>query len=132
MEIYWTPFQHGAITRVTTADVRLIPIGREQIARIQERTERSRFLKSTMIPRGTYPRQDHDILTLGEDILLLCRKDLPEPLVYELTKALFDSVAVLMTAHPAASGIDPERGPMTSIPLHPGAARYYRERELPR
>jgi TRAP transporter TAXI family solute receptor len=131
--IYWTPLHHRAITQVTTgADVRLIPIGREQIAMIQERTERSRFLKSTTIPKGTYPHQDQDVLTLGEDILLLCRRDLPESLVYQLTKVLFDSVAVLANAHPAANGITLERGPTTSIELHPGAARYYREREVTR
>ena len=64
------------------------------------------------------------------DVLLLCREDLPEGLVYDLTRALFDSVPALENAHEAASAIDPERGPTTSIPLHPGAARYYREREI--
>jgi TRAP-type uncharacterized transport system substrate-binding protein len=28
--------------------------------------------------------------------------------------------------------MDPQRAPATVIPLHPGAARYYRERELSR
>ena len=32
--------------------------------------------------------------------------------------------------HPAAGLIDPEQAPATPIPLHPGAARYYREREI--
>jgi len=36
----------------------------------------------------------------------------------------------LIAAHAAARGIDPERGPTASIPLHPGAARYYRAREI--
>ena len=53
-----------------------------------------------------------------------------QPLVYELTRTLFDSVPVLEKAHQAASAIDPERGPTASIPLHPGAARYYRAREI--
>jgi len=34
------------------------------------------------------------------------------------------------TANPAAALIDPEQAPATPIPLHPGAARYYREREI--
>src|SRR5262245_61138751 len=131
--VYFVPFRHRLTSDVTTgADVRLIPIGHEQIAAIQGRSERSHFLKSTIVPKGTYRGQDRDIVTVGEDILLLCRADLAEPLVYELTRTLFDSVPDLVKAHPAAASIDPERGPTTSIPLHPGAARYYRERELPR
>lgn len=131
--VYYVPFHHRLTMEVTTrADVRLIPIGHQQIASIQERSERSHFLKSTVVPRGTYRGQERDVVTIGEDILLLCRDDLPEPLVYELTRTLFDSTPDLVKAHPAAASIDPERGPTTSIPLHPGAARYYRERELPR
>jgi TRAP-type uncharacterized transport system substrate-binding protein len=64
------------------------------------------------------------------DIVLLCRQDLDQSLVFELTRTLFESVPALMKAHAAASAIDPERGPTASIPLHPGAARYYRAREI--
>jgi TRAP-type uncharacterized transport system substrate-binding protein len=63
-------------------------------------------------------------------VLLVCRQDLSEDLVYRLTSVLFDSVPELIRAHPAASSVDPGRGPAAPIPLHRGAARYYREREL--
>jgi uncharacterized protein len=128
--VFYLPFQHPLITELTTAaDVQLVPIDRSRIETIQER---SHFLKSMVIPRGTYQGQQGDVLAMGVDILLLCQDDLPEPLVYELTKALFDSVPELARAHNAAARIDPERGPATLIPLHPGAARYYRELELPK
>jgi TRAP-type uncharacterized transport system substrate-binding protein len=55
---------------------------------------------------------------------------LPDQLVLELTRSLFAAVPELAAAHPAAAEIDPDRGPSASVPLHPGAARYYREREL--
>ncbi len=64
------------------------------------------------------------------DVLLVCREDLPEPLVYDLARTLFDAVPVLAQAHASAEAIDPDRGPTAAIPLHPGAARYYREREI--
>jgi len=50
--------------------------------------------------------------------------------VYQLTRNLFEGVPELAARHAAASLIDPAQGPTTPIPLHPGAARYYREREL--
>ncbi len=131
--VYYLPFSHQAVTNLTThADVRLIPIDRQRIASIQETTQRSRFLKSTIVPAGTYRGQDSDVMTLGEDIVLVCRENLPEQLVYDMTRLLFDSVPQLAKAHPAALEIDPDRGPLATIPLHPGAAWYYRERELPK
>ena len=45
-------------------------------------------------------------------------------------RTLFDVVPFLSRAHASAAGIDPDRGPTTAIPLHAGAARYYREREI--
>jgi TRAP-type uncharacterized transport system substrate-binding protein len=47
-----------------------------------------------------------------------------------MTAALFDAVPELSAAHRAAAAIDPDRGPATAVPLHLGAARYYREREI--
>jgi TRAP transporter TAXI family solute receptor len=112
-----------------TVAVRLIPIERDRIELIQARY---RSLKSITIPRGTYAGQAEDVMTVGIDNLLVCREDLPQPLVRDLTQTLFDALPELVKVHGAASGIDPERGPATPIPLHPGAAQYYRERELAR
>ena len=71
-----------------------------------------------------------DVLTVGMDVLLVCRQELTDDLVYRLSKTLFEAVPALRAAHASAAGIDPDRGPTTAIPLHPGAARYYREREI--
>ena len=131
--VYYVPFRHVAAVNLTTsADVALIPLGHDAIARIQGQTQRSRFLKSVVVPQLTYRGQTDDVLTVGEDILLLCREDLPEKLVYDMTRILFESIPELARAHPAALAIDADRAAATAIPLHPGAARYYRERELPK
>jgi hypothetical protein len=70
------------------------------------------------------------VATVGTDVLLVCRDDLQPELAYELTKTLFEAVDRLTQAYRGAAVIDPNRGPAATIPLHPGAARYYREREL--
>ncbi len=84
------------------------------------------FLITTLIPTGSYPGQSRPIRTVGVDLLLVCRADLDEALVYRLVDTYF---AVLDQSLPA---VDFDRAPATSIPLHPGAARYYRQRELSR
>lgn len=88
------------------------------------------FFKPTVIPAGTYRGQSEDINTLGIDGLLLCRDSLPETYVYELTKQLFVALPSLARTQQTARLINVARAPATPIPLHPGAARYYRERDL--
>jgi TRAP transporter TAXI family solute receptor len=131
--VIFAPIWHSAIARlVTNADLSLLSLDRHGISRVQAGAERNHFLKSTIVPRGTYPGQDTDVLTVGEDTLLLCREDLPDALAYRLTRILFESVAEVAQAHPAARAISIDRGATASIPLHPGALQYYRERDLPR
>jgi TRAP transporter TAXI family solute receptor len=110
-----------------SVDVRLIPIERDRAAAIQNELP---FLMSTVIPAGTYREQTEDVPTLGQDVILICRDDLPEDLVYRLTRTIFEAADELAASHPVARAISAERGPAVSIPLHPGALRYYRAREL--
>src|SRR5262249_12737106 len=88
------------------------------------------FMRAVTIPKNTYAGQSEDITTVGVDNLLICRADLPEQLVYRLTKSLFDSLPDLARTDGAAALMDPDQGPITPIPLHAGAARFYREREI--
>lgn len=118
----------SAVSEMNTAfGVRLIPVAPGTVDRI--RTDYP-FVKPMLIPSGTYAGQDRDLDTLGVDNILVCRDDLPEDLVYRLTKVLYESLGELESKDAAARLIDPEQGPTTPIPLHPGAARFYREREI--
>jgi len=88
------------------------------------------FYRPIVIPAGTYPWQPGDVHTLGVDNVLVCRADLDDDLVYRLTEVLLDSLPELARAHPSAGTVDPERAPDAPIPLHPGAKRFYRTREI--
>lgn len=101
---------------------RLLPL---DDPRIEEMRTRYPYLKRTLIPRGTYPNQPDPIRTLGVDTLLVCRAELDDETVYALLDAYF-------ATRPATTPPNLERAPATPIPLHPGAARYYRQRELSR
>lgn len=107
--------------------VRLIPVARDRIDAVRGQYP---FLRPIIVARGSYAADDRDIETLGVDDLLMCRDDLTEDLVYRLTKAFFDALPQLGTTHAAVRAIDLDQAPGTAIPLHPGAARYYREREI--
>ena len=118
----------SAITDASmTVGVRLLSLDRGAVERIEAAYP---FFRPVVVPRGTYRDQDDDVETIGVDNLLVCRADLPDELVYQLTKTFFESLPRLVETHVAAEGLDPERAPATPIPLHPGAERYYRERGL--
>jgi TRAP transporter TAXI family solute receptor len=88
------------------------------------------FFKPAVIPKGTYRGQSRDVPTVGIDGLLLCRDTMPESLAYDLTKALFEALPELSRTQNAARLINAVNAPATPVPLHPGAARFYRERDL--
>jgi TRAP transporter TAXI family solute receptor len=115
------------IAATGSPDVHLVPITRDAVRRIRRQYP---FLKPMLIPKHTYPGQTTDIETVGVDNLLVCREDMSEELVYQLTKAFFAALPELARVHAAAMLIDSEQALATPIPLHAGAARYYREREI--
>ncbi len=60
---------------------------------------------------------------------LATRADLPEARVFALTKAVFDNLAELAAAEPAARAIRLESAPRgLPVPLHKGAAKYFRQK----
>jgi TRAP transporter TAXI family solute receptor len=88
------------------------------------------FFRLVSIPKDTYPSQDTRIRTIGLENLLVCRSDLPDGLVYDLTRGLFEAASRLSSQPQVLRQLNLEQAPATPIPLHPGAARYYRERRL--
>jgi TRAP transporter TAXI family solute receptor len=110
-----------------TANVRLIQFDPEAVERAREQYP---FFQSMTMPANTHPEQPAPIDTVGIDNLLVCREDLDADLVYRVTKAFIESLADVARSLPSVSLPGPDLASATPIPLHPGAARYYREREL--
>ena len=110
-----------------TLPLRLLPIGRKVINQLRGSNP---FLRPVTVPANQLSGQNQPIETLGTEWLLVCRADLSEDLVYQLTREFFAQLPALARDHEEAALIDPEQAPATPIPLHAGAARYYREREV--
>ncbi|MGC5022881.1 TAXI family TRAP transporter solute-binding subunit [Micromonospora sp. DT47] len=77
------------------------------------------------IPRSVYGVDP--VTTVANPNYLIVRADLPEPLVREMTRLLMERRAELAAAHPAAGRMSPRSAIATTpLPLHPGAAAWYR------
>ena len=84
-----------------------------------------------VIPKGAYADVDVDVPVVGVTNLLVVTDRMSEDLAYLITKALFDRQADLVAIHPQARQLALESAVIGSpAPFHPGAIRYYRERNV--
>ncbi len=80
------------------------------------------------IKAGTYPGQDKDVQTIAQPNFLAVNADVPDDHVYMLTKAIYENLPFLQAIHPATKAMDVQKATAgLPVPLHPGAARYYKE-----
>jgi len=92
--------------------------------------ESVRSVRPYTIPPDTYPGLHARIVTLAIDTVLVGRRSLSNELAQRIVGALFDCLPQLTAAEPSFQSFEIARAAATPVPLHPGAALFYREREL--
>ncbi|WP_079416265.1 TAXI family TRAP transporter solute-binding subunit [Thiomonas intermedia] len=101
----------------------VVPVPDDVIAKVGDPA-----YQSGVIPAHTYEGQTSAVPTARIQNFLVTREGLSEDLVYQMTKAMFTNLPELVAAHAAAKGISLKEAPLNApVPLHPGAAKYYRE-----
>ena len=110
--------------------IRLVPIEGEFVDRFRGTFA---FHRNTVIPAASYPGVDSDTPSLGFSALWLVNAEVDPDLIYGITQALWNpSTAPLLAAlDPIGKRIRLERAlDGLSVPLHPGAGRFYREKGM--
>lgn len=118
---------------IATSKIRLIDLGTP--------AETSGFLKEYpyyypyTIKAGTYVGIDYDVPTVATGTFWIVNKDMDEQTVYELTKAAYDNTTDLANAWGPLKLMKPDASVLlgTDVPLHAGAAKYWKEKgvEIP-
>ena len=107
--------------------VALVPLAGEEA---QALIKRFPFYTSVKVPANTYKDQA-EASTVAVMAMMVARSDLPEDLVYRFTKAIFDDLKQFHAAHSAAQNLTLETALNGNpIPLHPGAAKFYKEKGI--
>jgi TRAP transporter TAXI family solute receptor len=118
----------GSVREVAkTTPIRLVPLSGGIIAKIS--SERP-YLAPGIIPAGAYPGVDADVSTLDIGTQLIVRADLDADLVNSILAAMWSQRTrrLLDEGHPKGSQVRLETALKgIAIPLHDGAARFYRE-----
>ena len=113
----------------TTHGIRVIPFTPEEQQTI---TGRHGFYSALNLPPGIYRGVTEPVPTLSVWNIIICKADLPEELVYDLARVLFEQNAYMQKIHPYARYSTAENTALYSpIPLHPGTIRYLRKAEYP-
>ena len=118
----------GAITKLLAANkgkFTLLDVTKEQAAKM----DGGRGLWTPhIIAADTYPGQAEDVNTIAQPNFLAVNANVNEEHVYLLTKTIYENLAFLQAIHKATKAMDIKVALAgLPVPLHPGAARYYKE-----
>lgn len=111
-----------------SSDIVVVPIEGEGLKNL---TAKYSFFVPDVIPKDTY-KTAADVNTVTVRNIMLVRKDLPDEVVYDLTKGIFENIDMIKASHAtAAKHISLENSHKgVDIPFHPGAVKYYEEKGI--
>lgn len=125
--IYTVGHPSGSIQEATTAcDSVLVEVSGPEIeALIADNS----YYRAATIPGGMYRGNDEDIMTFGVGATFVSSDAVSEEVVYVLVSAVFENIEDFRGLHPAFADLDPQEMASAglSAPIHPGAAKYFRE-----
>lgn len=120
----------GAFKEATSGNrkTRFIPI-----TETDELIKKYPYYAKTYIPAGLYPGADNegDTPTFGVKAIFCTSAQVPDDLVYHVTREVFENFEEFQKMHPAYQTLTKEsmlEG--LSAPIHPGALKYYKEAGL--
>ncbi len=106
-------------------DITLISFSEEEVKKLTENVD---FFTPSVVPAGTYNGVDEDIQTFSYGTEIGVSPDLPEELVYQICKVLFqDEIARTSEVHKVFKNFDTKMLTRTGATLHPGAVKFYKE-----
>ncbi len=117
----------GTIKEATTScDAHLIDVTGPEIDKLVNDND---FYRTAVIPGGMYRGTPDDVQTFGVGATFVTSSKVPEDVVYNIVKAVFDNFDDFKKLHPAFSVLKREEmiKDGLSAPLHRGAIKYYKE-----
>lgn len=112
----------------TTQDVTFVPLDG---AKADEVIAKFPYLVKDAIPANTYKGQADAVPTLSVQAILVANKDMPDDVAYELTKVLYENADAVAKAHNKGAEIKLENAADgVTIPFHPGAEKYLKEKGI--
>lgn len=117
----------GSIKEATTScDSILVSVEGEAIDKL---ISDNAYYRTATVPGGMYTGSDKDVKTFGVGATFVSSAKVPDDVIYNVVKAVFENFDSFRKLHPAFANLKKEEMVKDglSAPLHAGAAKYYRE-----
>ncbi|MCB2187041.1 MAG: TAXI family TRAP transporter solute-binding subunit [Deltaproteobacteria bacterium] len=127
---FWVvaPGTSSILDLATTHDIRIVPFTAAEQKMV---TDKYSFYSAWDLEGGLYRGVDQATPTISVWNVIIVQKELPEDLVYNLVKVLFDKNDYMQKIHPFAKYTTPENAVEKSpIPLHPGTIKFLKEKGI--
>ena len=118
---------NAAVTEMlSTADGKLVNLDMDLINALQAEYP---WYGAYTIPAGTYPGQDSDVLTSAIKITVCTDARVDDDVIYDLTKTFWENFEELKATQAPLKNVNllETVKDLAGLPIHEGAARYYRE-----
>lgn len=125
--IYMVGHPNGSIKEATTScDAKLVSVTGPEIDKL---VQENPYYTYTNVPAGMYRGTDKDVKSFGVAATLVTSADVSDDVVYNVTKAVFENFSTFKRLHPSFAHLKKENMVKDgiSIPLHPGAVKYFKE-----
>jgi len=120
----------GSIKEATTScDAVMVSVTGPEVDKLVADND---YYRTATIPGGMYRGTDADTPTFGVGATFVSSSDIPENIIYNVVKAVFENFDSFQKLHPAFKNLKKEEmiKDGLSAPLHDGAAKYYKEAGL--
>ena len=126
---FWLVGNPSALNKeaTTTCDARFVEVSGPAIDKL---VSSKPFYRYAVIPGGMYRGNPDDIKTFGVGATFVTSTAVPDEVIYQIVKAVFDNFDDFRKLHPAFANLQQSEmiSDALSAPLHAGAVRYYKER----
>ncbi|AZL83812.1 TAXI family TRAP transporter solute-binding subunit [Aliivibrio salmonicida] len=125
--IYMVGHPNGSIKEATTScDAKLVPATGPKIDKI---VADNPYYAYTTVPASMYRGTEGDVNSFGVAATVVTTSDVSDEVAYSVAKAVFENFNTFKRLHPAFATLKKEDMVKAgiSIPLHPGAVKYYKE-----
>jgi TRAP transporter TAXI family solute receptor len=106
--------------------IKILPLSGPEIASLLREQP---FYTQVQLPANTYRGQPAAVPTIAVMAVWTSHDGVSDNVAYEVTKALYENTSIMGQVHVQGKNITLQTATAVgSVPLHPGAARYYREK----
>ncbi|MEO7726981.1 MAG: TAXI family TRAP transporter solute-binding subunit [Burkholderiales bacterium] len=106
-------------------DIKIVPVDDKTMGELRKMNPGYQRL---VVKAGTYPKQTQDVPMIGYSAHLVVACNLPEAMVYTMTKTVAANVESMSAVNKSIAGLTPkDMAADIGVPFHKGAIKFYKE-----